>query len=84
MAAGSIVIAGGTDWEMKLHIFMSKGAKKDDEPSPFIDTFPTGHPAKKNYASRSLWEKSLLKKRFFFLKTFQCRASGPRFVFEYI
>ena len=56
VAAGSIVIAGGTDWEMKLHLFMSKGAKKDDEPAPFTDTFPTGHPEKKPYVCSSLLE----------------------------
>ena len=41
-AAASVVIAGGTDWEMKLHVFMAKGERAEDAESPFVDSFPTG------------------------------------------
>ena len=36
------MIARGTDWEMKLHLFMAKGPKPENEPAPFSDTYPTG------------------------------------------
>ena len=40
--AASVVVAGGQDWEMKLHVFMSNGARAEDEEPPFTDSFPTG------------------------------------------
>ena len=40
--AASIVVARGTDWEIKLHLFMARGSKPDDAPPPLTDSFPTG------------------------------------------
>jgi hypothetical protein len=41
--ASTLFLAGGEDWEMKLHLFMSKGpAGTDDAPAPYSDTYPTG------------------------------------------
>jgi hypothetical protein len=40
--ASTLFLAGGEDWELKLHLFMSKGPAADDAPAPYSDTYPTG------------------------------------------
>ena len=40
--ASSISLAAGKDWEIKLHLFMSKGPAAEDAPAPFSDIYPTG------------------------------------------